>query len=93
MRSGSKQKKARSPHFDWIDSFLDHEQMEKVVAALRLGDVDLAVLALAEARVVERQQKEKPNKRVPGRFRSQLVVGPDFFKPLTDDEIKEFVIE
>lgn len=32
-------------------------------------------------------------KRVPGRFKGTLVVGPQFFDPLTDDELKEFAAE
>lgn len=29
-------------------------------------------------------------KRTPGRFKGALAVGPEFFEPLTDDELKDF---
>lgn len=32
-------------------------------------------------------------KRAPGRFKGSLVVGPQFFEPLTEDELKEFAAE
>ncbi|KVK56107.1 hypothetical protein BCY90_01260 [Agrobacterium deltaense] len=32
-------------------------------------------------------------RRVPGRFKGVLVVGPEFFEPLTEDELKEFATE
>jgi hypothetical protein len=35
----------------------------------------------------------KMRRRVPGRYKDVLVVGPEFFEPLTDDELKEFAPE
>jgi hypothetical protein len=28
--------------------------------------------------------------RVPGRFKGQLVIGPEFFEPMTEEELREF---
>ncbi|WCJ63502.1 hypothetical protein [Agrobacterium tumefaciens] len=32
-------------------------------------------------------------RRTPGRYKGVLVVGPEFFEPLTENELKEFVPE
>jgi hypothetical protein len=37
-------------------------------------------------------ERDKP-KRTPGRFKGALAVGPEFFEPLTEDELKEFTAE
>lgn len=34
--------------------------------------------------------KNEPPQRRPGRFKGKLVVGAEFFDPLTDEELKEF---
>ncbi|WP_288430086.1 hypothetical protein [uncultured Agrobacterium sp.] len=37
--------------------------------------------------------KNEKRKRTPGRFKGALAVGPEFFEPLSEDELREFEAE
>ncbi|WP_143239981.1 hypothetical protein [Agrobacterium sp. DSM 25558] len=57
------------------------ERLAKEIGALTAADTNSPTTSAAKPR------------RVPGRFKGALVVGPQFFEPLTDDELKEFAAE
>jgi hypothetical protein len=48
---------------------------------------------LAEIRLNPAPIKAEKRRRIPGRFKGTLVVGPQFFEPLTEDELDEFATE
>jgi hypothetical protein len=48
---------------------------------------------LAEIRLNPAPIKAEKRRRTPGRFKGTLVVGPQFFEPLTEDELDEFATE
>ncbi|MDZ7925828.1 MAG: hypothetical protein U5L46_01260 [Agrobacterium sp.] len=45
---------------------------------------------LSEIKAKPYQIKAEKPRRVPGRFKGVLVVGPRFFEPLSEDELDEF---
>lgn len=51
----------------------------------------LDAVGLSESK--SRSVPHEKRRRVPGRFKGVLVVGPEFFEPLTEDELKEFATE
>ncbi|WP_454849001.1 hypothetical protein [Rhizobium binxianense] len=38
-------------------------------------------------------RRERAKKKKPGRYKGKLEIGPEFFEPLSDDEIKELTGE
>lgn len=51
-----------------------------------------ALIERAQSRE-EVARQERAKKKRPGRFKGKLEVGPEFFEPMTEDEIKEFMGE
>lgn len=68
---------ARLGGFDALDETL--ERLSKELS--ELADINPPKIA-----------RTKP-KRAPGRFKGALVVVPQFFEPLTEDELKEFAAQ
>lgn len=52
-------------------------------------ELDAIVHSQSAVRVVSHTIR----RRAPGRYKDVLVVGPEFFEPLTEDELKELVPE
>ncbi|MCJ9674111.1 hypothetical protein MOV61_27105 [Neorhizobium sp. BETTINA12A] len=75
-----------------LSNFPSKEQMEKLVSALEAGDVDAALTTLFETRE-KTSHRSVSAKRKPGRLKGKLVVGPEFFEPLSEAEIRELTGE
>ncbi|NTF07232.1 hypothetical protein G6L37_13865 [Agrobacterium rubi] len=59
-----------------------------------LARIEQRLDALASSRKIDASVvKIEKQKRTPGRFKGALAVGPEFFKPLNEDELKEFTGE
>ena len=52
-------------------------------------ELDAIIHSDIKARIVSHTLR----RRVPGRYKDVLLVGPEFFEPLTEHELKEFVPE
>jgi hypothetical protein len=63
----------------------------KKIAELR-ADATIDILDLLDrAAALQKAEAETVAKpRVPGRFKGQLVIGPEFFEPMTEEELREF---
>jgi hypothetical protein len=63
----------------------------KKIAALRADPTVDIVDLLDRAAALQKAEAETVAKpRVPGRFKGQLVIGPEFFEPMTEEELREF---
>ncbi len=51
-----------------------------------------ALISRAQSREDVARQ-ERARKKRPGRLKGKLEIGPEFFEPMTEDEIKEFMGE
>ena len=65
----------------------------KIARLLKDGTTDLADLLDRAIALKESEDATTAKKRKPGRFKGKLIVGPEFFKPLSDDELKELTGE
>jgi hypothetical protein len=72
-----------------------HSETEQSLDLLRdeLSQLGQDLQALFEREVKTAAKPAFKQNRTPGRFKGRLVVGKQFFEPLTDDELKAFSAE
>lgn len=71
----------------------EREIARKIARLAEAGKFDMIELLDKAVALQEREVATQSKKRVPGRFKGKLEIGPEFFEPLTDEEIKELTGE
>lgn len=71
----------------------ERELAKRIARLAEAGKFDMIELLDKAVSLQERELAAQGRKRVPGRFKGQIEVGPEFFEPLTDEEIREFMGE
>ncbi len=69
------------------------EHLQRMVKAVEDGDIDTARAVLDEAAETADHDPSPKTPRVPGRFKGRMTVGPEFFQPLSEEELKELTAE
>ncbi len=90
MDTGPKQEKAISGLKEALAKLPNREELEAVAAALEANDPEGALRILRQQ--VGAHETIVAN-RQPGRFKGRLIVGQEFFEPLSDDEIRDLIAE
>ena len=71
----------------------ERELAKRIARLAEAGKFDMIELLDKAVSLQERELAAQGTKRVPGRYKGQLEVGPEFFEPLTDEEIRELMGE
>lgn len=72
---------------------LERELAEKIARLADAGRMDMIELLDKAVALQEKAVAEPAPKRVPGRFKGKLDVGPEFFEPLSKKDIREMTGE
>jgi hypothetical protein len=84
---------AQSPSISPGISARERDLAKRIARLAEAGKFDMIELLDKAVSLQERELATQGRKRVPGRFKGQLEVGPEFFEPMTDEEIREFMGE
>lgn len=71
----------------------ERELANKIARLAEAGRLDMIELLDKAVALQEKAVAEPAEKRVPGRFKGKLDVGPEFFEPLSKDDIRDLTGE
>jgi hypothetical protein len=67
--------------------------VEQKIAELRAAGADVIDLLDRAIALQKSEAQTLKRPRVPGQFKGRLFIGPEFFEPLSDEEIRELMGE
>lgn len=85
MDTGSKSSNKPQMLREMLAGVRDRADLKRLIEALENEDIDGAVALL----IAEDATPHSAKQRIPGRFKGRLTVGPEFFEPLDEKDIRE----